>query len=218
MGWPIIVFVTGFAAIGIGLLIRKLFKNRKESGVLSVFYGLGIDPNVPTKHFSVGKIILIIVLIFFFLSALYYSFAFFGSNNTYEDYNNIKNAEVEPYNEIGKNQTIPEPKNLPSQTADQQVTPMKASGEITTIAYDPSNTYNIKNQPAVYTSYNRIVVNNNNPDDMRDIIIDEKTVFMQNDKVLNKSEVAKNLNQYKNAAVEYDFDGRYSTATKITFF
>lgn len=72
LGWPVIIFIVGFIAIGAGLLIRKMSKIRKEDGSVQNWFGLGVDENdqaLSGQRLSVGRIILLLIFIWVAIQA-----------------------------------------------------------------------------------------------------------------------------------------------------
>jgi hypothetical protein len=72
LGWPVIIFIVGFIAIGAGLLIRKMSKLRKEEGTAQSWLGLGVeedDQALSGQRFGIGRIILFLIFIWVAIQA-----------------------------------------------------------------------------------------------------------------------------------------------------
>lgn len=82
LGWPIVIFLAGFAMIGISFLVRRMSKLRQEQPVVGNFYGLGEDATSPVSDGKskiglgkmIGLIILVLIGVSFLLSFLVSSF------------------------------------------------------------------------------------------------------------------------------------------------
>jgi len=63
IGWPIVVFIAGFAAIALGLVIKKIVKIRKQSISQEMLLGLGKDTSlVSSGHINGGRVALWVVV------------------------------------------------------------------------------------------------------------------------------------------------------------
>lgn len=97
-----------------------------------------------------------------------------------------------------------------------------AEGTIEILEYDPNNRLTIKEVVAsAKGDYNRISIKESNGDYF-DAYISQDIVFYigpkyEDGEKLDKNEVAKNKNSYKNAEIFYYLDGNFVTAVKIIF-
>lgn len=67
LGWPVIVFVSGFTMLGVGYFARQISKNQQQTISASAVWGLGEDPTLAhqnqTSGFSLGRILLLLILL-----------------------------------------------------------------------------------------------------------------------------------------------------------
>lgn len=219
IGWPIILFIAGFAAISIGLMIKKIYQERKSQGIPTVLLGLGIDPQVvlslgPKQKMSPKTIVAIILLILFGPILLVWLFSAFRGSVMDSGKVNIPNSKTENYKSISKDEIIPEASVTPDinkSNADN----LSITGEIS--VYQFNSNYNT--DPKTITNYvdsNRIVIHGPN-DSMIDAIIDENTKFFVNNTELNRDQVYYDVT-YKNAILSYYSDGQYNVAKTISFY
>lgn len=221
IGWPIILFIAGFTAIGIGLLIKRIYQERKTQGTSHVFMGLGADPEAvtaagPRHKLSTKAIVLIILAVFFGPSLLIGLFSLFRGSMVSDNYDlNISGAKQEHYQSITQDEIIPEASITSSPDEKPQADNLSITGEIS--VYQFNSNYNT--DPKTITSYveaNRIVIHGAN-DSMIDAVIDENTKFYLNGSELSRDQVYYNVT-YKNAILSYYNDGQYNVAKTITFY
>ena len=98
IGWPIIVFLAGFVAIGLGLLVRKmaLFNRFNTSSTLRL--GLGQDPEFETHSRSFGWAKTLGVLLLIFLLFQFVASMLMGLRDE-QNYSSPKSLPTEPYQE-----------------------------------------------------------------------------------------------------------------------
>jgi len=78
LGWPVVVFLAGFAAIGIGLLIKKLNLFRTPEASRQLLWGIGKDPSVETGGSSWGGLKIIGLLVVLLIIGSFVPMLFFG--------------------------------------------------------------------------------------------------------------------------------------------
>lgn len=98
IGWPIIVFLAGFVAIGLGLLIRKMALFNRFNTQTTLRLGLGQDPSAESRSQTFGwaKILGILILIFVLFQFVAASLS--GLHDG-QNYSSPKSAPTEPYQE-----------------------------------------------------------------------------------------------------------------------
>ena len=230
IGWPIILFIAGFAAIGIGLMIKKIYQERKSQGIPAVLLGLGIDPQValslgPKQKMSTKTIVAIILSILFGPILLVWLFsAFRGSMmNSYEV--NIPNSKTENYKSIGKDEIIPEANVATIITTKKESPTQIYDGYILRIGFDVANKID-KRQNKNINDYNEIWMSDNTAGDYpTTFLIVPETKFDVNGVDVPKDSYLQTYSEkYKNAKIEYeryDYNDGSSgfdyVALKVTF-
>ncbi|MDP3992617.1 MAG: DUF2157 domain-containing protein [bacterium] len=98
IGWPIIVFLAGFVAIGLGLLIRKMTVFNRFNTQATLRLGLGQDPAFEShsRTFGWAKTLGVLILIFLLLQ---FVMASLSGLHDQSNYSSPKSAPTEPYQE-----------------------------------------------------------------------------------------------------------------------
>ena len=68
LGWPIVIFLSGFAFIGLGYWIRTLAKQNQNRPNIGMRYGLGEDPALAAQggHKGFGCVTVVLILLILF--------------------------------------------------------------------------------------------------------------------------------------------------------
>ncbi len=79
LGWPIVIFLSGFAFIGLGYWIRTLAKQNQSRPNIGMRYGLGEDPALVAQgaHKGLGCVTVVIILFLLFAGAQFFLPIFF---------------------------------------------------------------------------------------------------------------------------------------------
>lgn len=201
IGWPIVVFAAGFASIGIGLLIRKLIKERKETGTLPILFGLGIDPNEKPTHFSVGRIILILLLILFGMPLIVYLLFMFSRDAFNGRKEKVPSGQIEEYKQT-EEQIIPEVKKQETAPAPSQSSIF--DGFVSVLRYDPLNLNDKRKNINLY-DVNEIWLSDKETGDYPHtfLIVSETEFEAKGVKVPKDDSLVTYQDKYKKAKVEY---------------
>lgn len=218
IGWPILVFIAGFGAIGIGLTIKKIIGLHKEDNSHNIVFGLGKDPdvNVASEKFSLGRAILLLMLLLFGLPAIYYIFMMLSSLSYRNDYSAEQNKSIKTveYKASEQEIEIPEAKTKSTSAVIERV-----EGTVSYIKYDPSEKLTaVQAVKKTDGNYNRITIADSKGK-MHDFFIDLNTVFTNQSKPISRSTSEAALTDYRNAQVSYVIDSNgYHVANAINFY
>ena len=203
IGWPIIIFIAGFLAIGIGYAIKKIssfHKSEKEE----MFLGLGKDPEVKASHLGVSKIILIILAFMFIggpIVSMSLSYLVSRNNKPYENESfdlNKKAIENNP------NPTISNPVFLSFVNLNELVF------DPTLVVSEESFLASFPNKP------NKIIISLENGTQGIYYITD-KTEFAHNGSYISNNEVINYSQQNKIVSLDYYNSQNFSFASYIDF-
>lgn len=108
VGWPIIVFLAGVVAIGLGFAIRKISKIHKDE-IEQMHYGLGKDPLIGQKiKISVGRIVLYIIGLIVLFNIVTFTIGQILSNNLSDNLssNNYETEQTPDASQVVRNNNI----------------------------------------------------------------------------------------------------------------